>query len=451
MSNNKEKFSSFKDQKSLTEGWRKYSGVQKAPLNEAAWKEVSEKHVEDLADCAWGSTCLVDYLDKPVDIEDLDAVFELVKGLRSKYVINKYQKDPKEGAIYVLERAYEDATGNSLEKDLTDPWVEHEGGMFDWVGAGDADKAKMIVQGIMDEIELQKESSTTGIAVEIDLLPFDNEGRVFFYDAEGNDITRDVLSNGHALENAQAFINRFKRDLLRDTYARHGVDFIRAFSIAGFSPEVEQYEVPRSRDPRDMIQKNRNWQNWWQGEKRSGIRESKLNENLFTKIRREPYFTVGAVTKRGAKAGRSGKEAAKADQKASKSKSRHGKQYHLDAYAAIAKMLRGRGYDIPTGEKARLEKINQMVDDAGLEAGIGGDFHDYEGMIRTLDKEYPTLNKGKEMQESLRKIIRNELKKLNSSDDSLDESAIAKSVIENLMEYEYFKDLALQTKKKDVE
>jgi len=389
MSNNKEKFSSFKDQKSLTEGWRKYSGVQKAPLNEAAWKEVSEKYVEGLVDCLWGvETCLVDYLDAPVDIDDLEAVFDLVKGLRSKYVINKYQKDPKEGAIYVLERAYQDATGNSLENDLTKPWVEHEGGMFDWVGAGDEDKAKMIVQAITDEIELQKESSTTGIAVEIDLLPFDNEGRVFFYDAEGNNITGEVLSDSDALENAQAFINRFKRDLLRDTYARHGVDFIRAFSIAGFSPSVEQYEVPKSRDPRNMIQKNRNWKNWWQGEKRSGIRESKLNENLFTKIQREPYFTVGAVTKRGAQAGKSGKEAAKADQRASKS--RYGKQYHLDAYAAIAKMLRGRGYDIPTGERARLEKINQMVEDAELVAGE--DFSDYEGMIRHLDKEYPSLN-----------------------------------------------------------
>jgi len=478
MSNNKEKFSSFKKQKSLTEGWRKYTNTEKKILLSEGWEPMTASQIKLLVTKNNG---LIDMLDWPVGVKDLEKVYDLVKGLRSKYVINKYQDGDKEGAIFVLKRIYKDETHDNLEDDIEGEHAEHEGGLLDLFGAGSPGEAQVVIDATLEEIKLQERSANTGIAIEVKLRPFENEGSVKFYDKDGADITDVILNDNFVMAKAQNILNNNKKILLQDTYAKHGIDFLRAFSISVASEDVAQYDVPPSTDPRKIMRKNPNWRNWWQGEKRTGIKESKLHEVRFTKIDRRPGFTAGSVTKKGAATGKTAKD--KKAQKSPARKSKYSKQYHLANYSSIANMLRNRGYPIPTGEKARLEKINQMVDEAGLVAGKGKDFDDYPGMMRALEKAYQPKGKKedepfKEYEPSeadkyfsarapqetsdaqdkalgadgIREMVREKvLEKLNPPDDLLDESTIAKSVIENLMEYEYFKDLALQTKKKDVE
>tara|TARA_Y100000310_G_scaffold172232_1_gene172378 strand:- start:986 stop:2812 length:1827 start_codon:yes stop_codon:yes gene_type:complete len=393
---NKRKFTSFKEQQMLVEGWRGYVSEDAdspappvAVIEEQKKTEISDAEITRMVssigdDLLW------------TGITELEDIYKKIKQLGDHYYVNR--DGEKEPAIKRFRLRYKDEEGDDLlDGSELGQGDDHEG-MF-----GDPADAQQIIDNITDEIKRQENQAEEGTffsglhAGGIKINDFDKIPK--FYDQKGN-----LVRPKYNKPAAQKLLDDNWEDMLSQSpYVDKGGDFIRAFVLANIDPNIKFFEVEEGASLAGKadfsisglfeVDDTLSEAIYMKGGGRAGFKPVK--PETWKKYRQKMGTGKGkpAGTKVGAKpaaaAAATTAAAAKAGAKPAAAKGGYDKVKRTgDAYTDMGNQLRAKGYSIPKDRKGQLASINKMLSDKGL-SFKGGDWKNYSGMDAVLQKAYP--------------------------------------------------------------
>ena len=242
------KFTSFKNDQHIFEGWRKYTQPQEEVevLSEQllmednrGWNEIRMSTIEDAAEYAEEE---LDFIGG-VDETDIEEVYAKLKELRGKYI----RKDGVvRAAIYPFLEAYYAEEGTEFIDVV-------KGEDFFGLEHGSGPAIEKAINDVVDEVARQIQSAHIGTPAPIEDFSFQNAGALKFWNKDSKLITPHF--------NREEFntVLRQNMDRYQDDpdYYERGPDFIRAQAIAKLDDKVKYFQVGPI--PKDWKKLHQSW------------------------------------------------------------------------------------------------------------------------------------------------------------------------------------------------
>ena len=242
------KFTSFKNDQHIFEGWRKYTQPQEEVevLSEQllmednrGWNEIRMSTIEDAAEYAEEE---LDFIGG-VDETDINEVYAKLKELRGKYI---RQDGVARAAIYPFLEAYYAEEGTRFIDVV-------KGEDFFGLEHGSGPAMEKGINDVVDEVARQIQSAHIGTPAPIEDFSFQNAGALKFWNKDSKLITP------HFDREALNIVLRKNMDLYQDDpdYYERGPDFIRANAIAHLDDKVKYFQVGPI--PKDWEKLHKSW------------------------------------------------------------------------------------------------------------------------------------------------------------------------------------------------